>query len=216
VSALGQGITGLKPYGGSGSSFQKGPISGVLSFVRPTLASLTQVTTAGGAFSEPAGAAGPIAWQGPYAASADTALLGQAVSGDFSKTFLIETNMLALNYPACGIYVADGTGKFVAFYNQPVGNGVFLDEWNSPTSYDNTLGNRATISQQPTWFRVNFDGTTFTFSNSANGILFDPVFSELLSSTILGAPTQCGFIISTQGGGAAPPDTLSAYVWNWQ
>ncbi len=214
MSALGQGITGLKPYGGSGSSFQKGPIVGLNKFTRPALSSLTQITTGpSGAWSEPGGASGPIMYHGATAGGGDSyALLGQTVSGNFTKTILIEPQVPARANTNIGMFVGDGTGKFLDFCLFPYEFEMTWSEWNSPTSYNGTFTSLP-YNCAPAWMQINFDGTNINFLFSANGIQFDTLYSIALSSTILGTPSVAGMGVNCSG---PAPNTLTGYAWDWQ
>lgn len=97
-----------------------------------------------------------------------------------------------------GMYFADnGSGKIVYFYI--TGDNIpYVQTWNSASSFSAQPydGNNTQARVNPVWFQVTDDGTNFTFSWSADGINFIPLYNPSRTA-FLTTPDRVGFAIMT-------------------
>lgn len=111
----------------------------------------------------------------------------------------------------CGLVVVGSSGRMIAM--EIYRNSLHINRWSSRTTIDSVAWEQSshvlTALPCPCWLRVSSDGATLTFALSANGMDFQPIYSEAIA-TFLGAVVSAGW---GGNGTSAARYTLSAIDW---
>lgn len=143
-----------------------------------------------------------IAGAAPSAPYELTALVSAVVTGGGNNSF------------AFGWY--DGTNKLQVLEGRAsnaVVIGLDVQNWNSPTSYaGSAFGEVASSLPALFWLKLADDGTNISFSVSADGGLYLPLYSVAKAAGFLGSSGYSNFFIGyqPQSGAAA----IGAIAWN--
>ena len=160
---------------------------------------------------------GPITLSIPAQSGDQLRGFEQSVPGSPPYTLTVKLDISALNanFYQSGIYIADSSGKLIAFDQYQAGSILQVAYWNSASSFGSNRKTKGIALGSTVWLRINHDGTNLKFSVSRNGADWQLFYSESATAFLSSNISALGVFGDNNDGSATSMNSLIS-IWSFE